>query len=41
MGGWDKLGSDYKEQMIAWLKEMPASDGGSGAGSAGTHSLRR
>lgn len=21
MGGWDKLGSDYKEQMIAWLKQ--------------------
>ena len=21
MGAWDKLGSDYKEQMIAWLKK--------------------
>ena len=21
MGSWDKLGSDYKEQMIAWLKK--------------------
>ena len=21
MGGWDKLGSDYKEEMIAWLKK--------------------
>lgn len=21
MGGWDKLGSDYRQQMIAWLKK--------------------
>jgi len=21
MGGWDKVGSDYKEQMIAWLRK--------------------
>ena len=20
MGGWDKLKSDYKEQLVAWLK---------------------
>ncbi len=20
MGGWDKLNSDYKEQLVAWLK---------------------
>jgi alpha-L-fucosidase 2 len=24
MGGWAKLGSDYQEQMIAWLKKMLA-----------------
>ena len=21
MGGWQKLGSDYQEQMIAWLRK--------------------
>jgi alpha-L-fucosidase 2 len=21
MGGWDKLGSDYRQQMVAWLKK--------------------
>jgi dipeptidyl aminopeptidase/acylaminoacyl peptidase len=21
MGGWDKLKSDYREQMVAWLKK--------------------
>ena len=20
MGGWDKLGSDYQRQLVAWLK---------------------
>ena len=24
MGGWDKLGSDYRQQLVAWLKKtMP------------------
>jgi acetyl esterase len=31
MGGWDKLGSDYKEQMIVWLKKTLASVAASGA----------
>jgi alpha-L-fucosidase 2 len=31
MGGWDKLGSDYQEQMIAWLKKTLAAAGASGA----------
>ena len=31
MGGWDKLGSDYKEQMIAWLKKTLAATGATGA----------
>jgi len=29
MGGWDKLGSDYKEQMIMWLKKTLAVPGAS------------
>ena len=31
MGGWDKLGSDYREQMIAWLKMTLAATGATGA----------
>ena len=27
MGGWDKLGSDYRELMIAWLKKTLAAAG--------------
>jgi hypothetical protein len=28
MGAWDKLHSDYREQMIAWLqKQMPPQSG--------------
>ena len=31
MGGWDKLGSDYKDQMIAWLKTTLAAAGATSA----------
>lgn len=34
MGGWDKLGSDYKGQMIAWLKKTLASAGAPGEAAA-------
>lgn len=36
MGGWDKLGSDYREQMIAWLKKTLAAAGAPGDGAGDT-----
>ncbi len=36
MGGWAKLGSDYQEQMIAWLKKTLAATGATGGSAADT-----
>ncbi len=42
MGGWSKLGSDYSQQMIAWLqKTMPATRNAPAASGVATTAPRR